>query len=169
LDDFDDFFTRYPQHPYHGQLRLICLLQTAAKHYVDPDHCLEPNQTWGGVNDFDVCGFFEAVPRRQLCPRRRSTVDFGPSKFGRNPDDGEHFKGRRVDVLWRSINMRASETPIESVQRYLRNAPANSSARLWVAKPVIALWPYEDFDRTIWRPPSPSQLSAPTRDEQGRP
>jgi len=61
LSNFDDFFARNPGHPYARRLRLICLMQTAAKHYVSHDRCIEPNQMWGGVNDFDICGFFEAV------------------------------------------------------------------------------------------------------------
>lgn len=152
LGNFDDFFTRNPGHTYNGQLRLICLIQHTAKHYVDPDQCVEPDQKCGGVNDFDVCGFFQAIPGRHLFAQRRCKLDFGPSKFGRNPEEGERFKGRRVDVLWRSIDMPASETPIESVQRYLRDAPPNSSAKCWAAKPVVVLWPSKEFDRTIWRP-----------------
>jgi hypothetical protein len=151
LSNFDDFFTRNPSHPYLRRLRLICLLQTAAKHFVEPDKCLEPNQRWGGVNDFDVCGFFQAIPGRFLYPQRKCTMDFGPSKFGHHPED-EGFTGRRVDVMWRSIKMQPSETPIESVQRYLRNAPPKSSAgRYWTVKPVVVLWPSEHLGQVIWR------------------
>jgi hypothetical protein len=153
--NFKDFFARNLGHAYSGQLRLICLIQSAAKHYVDPDQCVEPDQKRGGVNDFDVCGFFQAIPGQHLFAQRRCKLDFGLSKFGRNPEEGEHFKGRRVDVLWRSINMQASEAPIESVQRHLRDAHPKSSAKFWAAKPVVVLWPSKDFDRTIWRPCQP--------------
>ncbi len=150
--NFEEFFARNPGHAYRKQLRLICLLQTAAKHYVDPDQCVERNQTWGGVNDFDVCGFFQAIPARPLYARRHGRLDFGPSKFGRNPDEGERYKGRRVDVLWRAIDMPSSKTPIESVQQYLRDAPPKSSAKYWAAKPVVVLWPQDYFGQIIWRP-----------------
>ena len=156
LSDFEDFFARNPKHPYNGQLRLICLLQTAAKHYVNPDKCIEPDQRSGGVNDFDVCGFFQAIPRRRLFAQRKTQLDFGPSKFGRNPNEGERFKGRRVDVMWRSIDIFNSETPIESVQRYLEEARTRSFA-YWAAKPVVVLWPSGDLGRVIWplkQPPS---------------
>ncbi len=149
LSDFKAFFARNPKHPYKDQLRLICLLQTAAKHYVDPDTCIEPDQRWGGVNDFDVCGFFEAIPRRHLFARRKRQLDFGASRFGRNPVEDERFKGRRVDVMWRSIDRLKSETPIESVQRYLRDARAGS-ATYWSAKPVVVLWPSKDLGKVIW-------------------
>jgi hypothetical protein len=150
LGNFEGFFARNPKHPYNGKLRLICLLQTAAKHYVDPDKCIEAEQRWGGVNDFDVCGFFQAVPGRPLFAQRKCALDFGPSRFGRNPNEGERFEGRRVDVMWRSIDVRMSESPIESVQRYLRDGPIGSSAGYWVVKPVVILWPSKDLGRAIW-------------------
>jgi hypothetical protein len=142
LSNFDDFFAIHPDHPYAGRLRLICLMQTAAKHYVSPDRCAAPNQTWGGVNDFDVCGFFESVPGRPLYARRISRMDFGPSKFGHNPDDGDCYTGRRVDVMWRSIDMPLS--PIESVQALLREE-RTVSARWWGAKAAVVLWPSMDL------------------------
>jgi hypothetical protein len=152
LSNFEDFFRRNPGHRYMGRLRLICLLQTAAKHFVEPDKCLEPNQRTGGVNDFDVCGFFQAMPK-SLYAQRKCQLDFGPSKFSRNPDDGKHFRGRRVDVMWRSIEMKPPETPIESLQRYLRDARPNSSAGgYWRKKPVVVLWPSEHLGRVIWEP-----------------
>jgi len=65
LSNFEEFFKHNLSHPYLGRLRLICLLQTAAKHFVDPDECLEQSQRCGGENDFDVSGFFQAVPACQ--------------------------------------------------------------------------------------------------------
>jgi hypothetical protein len=153
LADLDDLFNRKPHLRTHaGQLRLICLIQSAAKHYVDPDRLVEPEQRWGGVNDFDLCAFFEAVPGHPFPSRRTGKQDFGSSKFGRDPTENERFKGRRVDVFGRSISMPASETSIEAVQRYLRDAPPKSSAKYWAAKPVIVLWPSNEFDRNIWTP-----------------
>jgi hypothetical protein len=92
LNNFEDFFRRNPKHPYVGRMRLICLLQTAAKHYVEPDQGNSKSRK-GGVNDFDVCGIFEAIPNRHLFARRKCQLDFGPSKFGRNPDDDNDSKG----------------------------------------------------------------------------
>jgi hypothetical protein len=78
-------------------------------------------------------------------------LDFGPSKFGRNPEDGKHFVGRRVDVMWSSIKIELAESPIEAVQRYLQNALAKSSAEWWAAKPVVVLWPTKDLGQMIWQ------------------
>ena len=58
-----------------------------------------------GVQDFDLWGFVEEVRGHPFPYRRRGQCDFGPSKFGRNSDDGDAFKGRRVDVIGRSIRM----------------------------------------------------------------
>jgi hypothetical protein len=141
--DFDDLFQRQKySRPYADRLRLICLCQGAARHYVHGDR---------GVQDFDLWGFFEEIPGHRFPPRRRGTRDFGPSRFGRNPDDGDGFKGRRVDVLGRSIGMPKNETPIESVQSWLRKAHSES-ARLLAKRPVIVVWPADDCGRIIWSP-----------------
>ena len=68
-----------------------------------------------------------------------------------NPDDGDRFKGRRVDVIGRSIRMPENETPIESVQRYLREA-GSESARLLSERPAIVVWPPNDCGRIVWPP-----------------
>jgi len=143
LAHFDDLFTRseYSQ-PYKERLRLLCLCQGAARHYVHGD-C--------GVDDFDMWGFFEAIPDHPFPYRRKGTRDFGASKFGRNPDNGPHFEGRRVDVIGRSIPMPPTETPIQSVQHYLREG-MSESARLLSERPVIVAWPDSDRGQVIWSP-----------------
>lgn len=129
-DDFADLCRRQKySHRYKGRLRLICLCQGAARHYVHHDR---------GVQDFDLWGFFEEVRGHPFPYRRRGERDFGPSKFGRNPDDGDAFKGRRVDVMGRSIRIPENETPIEAVQRYLGEA-WTKSASLLAERPVIVV------------------------------
>jgi hypothetical protein len=61
-------------------------------------------------------------------------------KFGHNPDDGDAFKGRRVDVIGRSIRMSNNKSPIEAVQRYFGKA-RTESALLLAERPVIIVWP----------------------------
>jgi hypothetical protein len=139
--DFDALFQRREySRPYADRLRLLCLCQGAARHYVHGD-C--------GVQDFDLWGFFEAIPDHKFPPRRCGMHDFGSSKFGRNPDDGDSFKGRRVDVIGRSISMAKNETPMESVLRYLR-VKLTDSARLLAERPVIVVWPENCFGQIIW-------------------
>ena len=125
---------------YADRLRVICLCQGAARHYVYRDH---------GVQDFDLWGFLQEVPTHPFPYRRRGTHDFGPSKFGRNPDDGDAFNGRRVDVIGRSIRMPKNETPIEAVQHYLGRA-RTKSASLLAERPVIVVWPARYRGRIIW-------------------
>jgi hypothetical protein len=143
LDDLADLCRRKKYaSQYTDRLRLICLCQGAARHYVHRDR---------GVQDFDLWGFFEEAPNGHPFPCRRvGKHDFGPSKFGRNPKDGDAFKGRRVDVIGRSIRMSKHKTPIEEVQRYLREARTKSSASLLAERPVIVVWPNKYCGRLIW-------------------
>jgi hypothetical protein len=129
---------------YADRLRLICLCQGAARHYVHHDR---------GVWDFDLLGFFEEAQGHPFPCRRRGEHDFGPSKFGRDPDAGDAFEGRKVDVIGRSIRMPKSEKPIEAVQRYLREG-RTKSASLWAKRPVIVVWPVKKLGRIIWNPRS---------------
>jgi hypothetical protein len=141
LDDFADLFRRKEKsRRYAGGLRLICLCQGAARHYVHGDN---------GVQDFDLWGFFQEIAEHRFPARRRGRRDFGPSRFGRNPDDGDNFKACRVDVIGRSISMPKAETAIESVQRYLREGRTKSAALL-AKRPVIVVWPDKDRGRVIW-------------------
>jgi hypothetical protein len=143
VDDFADLCQRQKySRRYAHRLRLVCLCQGAARHYVHHDR---------GVQDFDLWGFFDEVRGHPFPYRRRGEHDFGPSKFGRNPDDGDAFKGRRVDVIGRSIRMPKNETPIEAVQRYLREV-RTKSASLLAERPVVVVWPAKYRGQVIWRP-----------------
>ena len=73
----------FARHPYGAGRyagRLVCraLCQGAALHYLD-----ERN----GVKDFDVWSFYAARDDGPFPYRWRGTADYGPSKFGRYPDD----------------------------------------------------------------------------------
>lgn len=94
-------------------------------------------------------GFFEEVRGHPFPYRRRGEHDFGPSKFGRDPDDGDAFEGRKVDVIGRSITMPKNGTPIEALQRYLREA-RTKSASLLAELPVVVVWPRKNCGKVIW-------------------
>lgn len=141
LDDFSDLCRRQKYtRRYADRLRLICLCQGAARHYVHGDR---------GVQDFDLWGFFEEVRGHPFPYRRCGKHDFGPSRFGRNPDDGDTFKGRRVDVIGRSIRMPKNKTPTEAVQSYLRHA-ATVSACLLAERLIVVVWPRRNCGLIIW-------------------
>jgi hypothetical protein len=54
-----------------------------------------------------------------------------------------------VDVIGRSIGFADSETPVEAVQRYLRET-RSTSARLLSERPVIVIWPANACGQVIW-------------------
>jgi hypothetical protein len=140
--EFKELFERHPYSlAYADRLRLICLCQGAARHFVHRDH---------GVHDFDLWGFFDDIPHHPFPARWRATSDFEPSKFGHNPDDGSKFRGRRVDVMGRSISISGSEAPIDAVQRYLREG-RTKSARLLAERPVVVVWPDSLSGQVIWK------------------
>lgn len=144
LDDLRSLFRRKPQYRvYAKRLMLLCLCQGAAQHYVYGDR---------GVNDFDVWAFFRPYPEYGFPYRRHGRVDFGPSRFGRNPQDAARFTGRRIDVMGRSIPVLKSEKPIAAVQRYLREAPRGSSPWFLAQRPVVVVWPRAYRGRVIWKP-----------------
>lgn len=58
--------------------------------------------------------------------------------FGRNRDDRDAFKGRRVDLIGRSIRIAKNKTPIEAVQVYLREAWTKSASVL-AERPVCPI------------------------------
>jgi hypothetical protein len=126
-------------YPAHTAL-MACLCQGAAQHYVHGDR---------GVQDLDVVFFFRTNPRWKFPPRWRGVKDFGPSRFGRNPDDGPTYSGRRVDVLGRDIPVGKGSSPVEAVIAYLREG-RTTSARLWAQRPLVVVSPKRMLGRVIW-------------------
>jgi hypothetical protein len=141
---FDDLFERkpYPSGHFRGRLLLLALCQGAALHYLDGSH---------GVKDFDVWGFFKALPDVSFPPRSHGRCDFGRSRFGRHPDT-DHYEGRRVDILGRSIDVGRGEDAIGAVRRWLANGPRGGSAWHLAQRPVIAIDPEPILGRRIWSP-----------------
>jgi hypothetical protein len=147
LDYFDDLFKRrpYASGRFRGRLLMLALCQGAALHYVDRLH---------GVKDFDVWGFFRALPDVSFPAKGvRGRRDFGRSRFGRHPDHAGQYEGRRVDVLGRSINVLRGEDAVEAVRRWLANGPRDSSAWYLAQRPVIAIYPETILGQRVWSPP----------------
>lgn len=138
------FLTKNETGKHYAPQRFImaCLCQGAAKHFVHRDR---------GVQDFDVVYFYRRNPAWKFPPRWCGNADFGRSKFGRNPDDGEKYEGRRIDVLARDIKQGSCETPEHAVRRYLTEAKTHS-ARLWAQRPLVGLSPNSVFASVIWNP-----------------
>jgi hypothetical protein len=142
-DDREDRFARNPRWlPYRHRILCVALCQGAALHYVD-------RQT--GVKDFDVYTFYAAhsvgpFPARWLLP-----ADFGPSRFGRNPEDEPWLDGRRVDLIGRSLKVRPSADPVEAVRSYLTNARRGTPLCL-AKKAVVLIDPEPLRGKVSWTP-----------------
>ncbi len=107
-------FARHPRGAGRYAGRLICraLCQGAALHYLDGRN---------GVKDFDVWSFYAQRADGPFPYRWRGTADYGPSKFGRYPDDPPSFAGRRLGARLRSLS--PPTRPRSCVTTCLQRAP----------------------------------------------
>ena len=122
-----------------SKILCVALCQGAALHYLD-------KTTW--VKDFDIFTFFVADGMKKFPPRRRTSYDFGRSKFGRHPDD-VGYTGRRVDVMGRSTVHAAGALPFESLRLYLRTTPTRTAWCL-AQKAVVIIDPIEQRGLVVW-------------------
>lgn len=127
---------------YAGRLLCRALCQGAALHYLD-------GRT--GVKDFDVWSFYAARSDGPFPYRWRGTADYGPSRFGRHPDDPPKYAGRRVDFLGRSLPALPGADPAEVLHGYL-STPSTRSARELAAKAVILIAPEHAVGTVLWPP-----------------
>jgi hypothetical protein len=116
----------------------VALCQGAAMHY--HDHV-------NGVKDFDVW-FLYPFNGRHLPYRTIWNWDHEVSKFGRHPEF-EGYKGRKVDVLVRSVRNYEAADPKLSFYRFLQ-AEGTETARLLGRKAVVLLEPPERLGEVIW-------------------
>ena len=124
-----------------NHLLRLCLCQGAAEHYVLGEH---------GIKDFDVWAFYEEQRGEKSFPwRRRSAEDYGPSRFGRHPDE-KRYTCRRIDIFGRSIARDVEQSPEDAVRTWLRSK--GESAKQIARKPVVVLYPKRDCGRVIWDP-----------------
>tara|TARA_B100000614_G_C14364375_1_gene418573 strand:- start:63 stop:599 length:537 start_codon:yes stop_codon:yes gene_type:complete len=143
LKDLEELFTRRPEtgELYAQRLLAICLCQGAAEHFVRGLH---------GIKDLDAWAFFRRHPARRFPPRRRSTVDFGPSELGRNPYDAG-YAGRRVDVMGRSIAVADGQNATDAIRSWLIGR-RTLSARHIAQRPVVVIHPATEAGLVIWDP-----------------
>jgi hypothetical protein len=126
-------FARNPQGAGRYAGRLICraLCQGAAVHYLNAGN---------SVKDFDVWSFYAEHDGGPFPYRWRGTADYGPSKFGRYPDDPQTFTGRRVDLLGRSLDAPLDVDPVAVLRNYL-STTRTRTARELAAKAVVLISP----------------------------
>jgi hypothetical protein len=142
-------FARNPQGAGGYSGRLICraLCQGAALHYLDAR---------SGVKDFDVWSFYAERDDGPFPYRWRGTADYGPSKFGRYPDDPPSFTGRRVDLLGRSLDVPLDAEPATVLRDYLSLARTRSAKEL-AGKAVVLISPEPLTGMVAWPEASPSR------------
>jgi hypothetical protein len=125
---------------YAGRLLCRALCQGAARHYLDGRN---------GVKDFDVWSFYAKRDGGPFPYRWRGTADYGPSKFGRFPDDPPSFTGRRVDLLGRSLDAPVGADPVRVLRDYL-SAARTRSARALADKAVVLVYPGQLAGMIVW-------------------
>jgi hypothetical protein len=137
-----DLFSRKPNWSgrYAGRLLCRALCQGGALQYVDGIT---------GVKDFDVWSFYSEADHGPFPARWRGTADFGPSKFGRFPDDPPAFQGRRVDLIGRSLREPLDADPVEVLRRYLTSTKTTSARKL-ADKAVVLIEPADFLGVVVW-------------------
>jgi hypothetical protein len=134
-------FERRPRwRPYADRVLCVALCQGAALHFID-------GRT--GVKDFDVYTFYAEHPIGAFPPRWRIQVDFGASRFGRYPGDPDSFRGRRVDLIGRSLDVSPNADPVQAVRSYLA-AGRTETARHLARKAVVLIDPEPLRGRVVW-------------------
>jgi hypothetical protein len=131
--DRDQIFARHRLlgQRYADRVLCVALCQGAALHYLDGRN---------GVKDFDVWTFYAEHPHGTFPARRVARADFGPSKFGRLPNDLRPYAGRRVDLIGRSLPVEPDADPVQALRRYLSTS-RTTSARALAGKAVVLVDP----------------------------
>jgi hypothetical protein len=136
------FFQKYPEWArlYADRVIGVALCQGAAVHYTD---------TAAGINDFDVYTFFAAHPERRWYAKRLKSVDFGNPKFGQSEITRPGFRGRRVDLMSRAIEVVPGADLTDTLRRWL-SAGASETARELRKKAVVLLEPEDRLSTVVW-------------------
>ena len=142
--DRASLFERRPEtgRLYSDCLIAVCLCQGAGLHRVNGSN---------GVKDFDVWSFFQAHAARPFPYRRNATSDFGDPKFGTTPGN-EHFAGRKVDLIGRSIPVEPGWDVLTALRSYLSEG-RSASARHLASKAVVLIEPEPMLGTIVWPVP----------------
>jgi hypothetical protein len=138
--DREDLFARRPHLAvYRERVLLATLCQGAAQHFLDGTT---------GIKDLDVYTFYATHPDVGFPYRRRVCADFGESALGRHLNDTD-YRGRRVDLLGRTLNVDVDADPISAVRGYLRAGRTKTAQELG-KKAVVVIDPGPTFGGVIW-------------------
>lgn len=133
---------------YKANLITIALCQGGANHYVVTNgyahRYFDPKKN--GLKDIDIWFFFR---KQGFNPRWHRTRDFGPSKFGHDPEEPDYV-GRRMDFYGRSIPFLTGDTVGTALERWIRNGVLKSSPWYLSQKAVVALFPKTIMGNVLW-------------------
>lgn len=117
---------------------VTALCQGAALHYCDNSN---------GIKDFDIW-FFYPFNQLHLPYRAIWTWDYTNQKFGCHPSI-QNYKGRKVDVIVRSIRNYTINNPIKTIQQFLEHQGIKSAIEL-AKKAVVILFPESFLGEVAW-------------------
>lgn len=84
--------------------------------------------------------FYAEHPGGQFPARWRGAADFGASKFGRYSGDPHRYRGRRIDLMGRSLPVPLTADPADVLRSYL-SAARTASAKALAAKAAVLIAP----------------------------
>ena len=133
---------------YKNGLVMIALCQGGANHYVVTNGYARRyfNPKKKGLKDIDIWFFFR---KQKFHPMWHHTRDFGPSKFGHNPQEPKYI-GRRMDFYGRSIPFLARDTLQSALVRWLDDGAPKSSPDYLSQKAVVAIFPEDILGNVVW-------------------
>ncbi|MBN1523593.1 MAG: hypothetical protein JW904_03825 [Spirochaetales bacterium] len=116
----------------------VALCQGAAMHYYDKSN---------GIKDFDIWIFYP-FNQKHLPYRTYWNWFYNNSKFGLHSVYSSE-KGRKVDVLVRSVKNYVPNDPVATIYSYFKNEGTITS-QLLLQKAVVLLSPEYYFGKVIW-------------------
>ncbi|MDR2494761.1 MAG: hypothetical protein LBD24_06020, partial [Spirochaetaceae bacterium] len=104
---------------FEKSIKLVALCQGGGLHYAVTHGYIKTEVSYPGLKDIDIWFFFKKENgENDYDPKEILNCDLGISKFGRCPDEDKAYKGRRMDIIGRSIPFYA-DTPDVAVQQWL--------------------------------------------------
>lgn len=102
-----------------------------------------------GFAAFELWNFYATHADAPYPSRRKAREDFGPSRFGRDPDLPESFLGRAVDIRGRSIDAEPADNAVTALHRYL-HARATPTARELARQSLVLVEPESLLGFEVW-------------------
>jgi hypothetical protein len=140
-----DLYAFFGSHPvwaaqYRRRVLGVALCQGAALHYLGAGT---------GINDFDVYTFFARHPARPWFAQRIKRVDLGDPRFGTSIDRPA-YRGRRVDLCGRSLDVAPDADPADAIRAWLRRSRPGQSGHYLAQKAVVLLTPRPRLGEVVW-------------------